>query len=59
MQRPILAQGASPAPSRYDSLTLREKEVLCLAAEGKTTPQIADILHLSVKTVEKHRATMM
>jgi len=54
-----LAQGASQTPSRYDSLTLREKEVLRLAAEGKTSPQIADMLHLSVKTVEKHRSSMM
>jgi two-component system response regulator NreC len=54
-----LLQGASQAPSRYDSLTLREKEVLRLAAEGRTTPEIADMLHLSVKTVEKHRASMM
>jgi two-component system response regulator NreC len=54
-----LAQGTGQAPSRYDSLTLREKEVLRLAAEGKTTPQIADMLYLSVKTVEKHRASMM
>ena len=54
-----LAHGSSQAPSRYDSLTLREKEVLRLAAEGKTTPQIAAMLHLSVKTVEKHRASMM
>jgi two-component system response regulator NreC len=54
-----LLQSAGPAPSRYDSLTLREKEVLRLAAEGRTTPEIADMLHLSVKTVEKHRASMM
>jgi len=45
--------------SRYDSLTLREKEVLRLVAEGKTTREMADMLHLSVKTVEKHRASMM
>jgi two-component system response regulator NreC len=54
-----LAQGIVQTQSRYDSLTLREKEVLRLAAEGKTTPEMADMLHLSVKTVEKHRASMM
>ena len=45
--------------SGYDSLTLREKEVLHLTAEGKTTREMADLLHLSTKTVEKHRAKMM
>lgn len=54
-----LAQGSDQARSRYDSLTLREKEVLRLAAEGKTTREIAEMLHLSAKTVEKHRSSMM
>jgi two-component system response regulator NreC len=54
-----LSQGIKQSHSRYESLTLREKEVLRLAAEGKTTPEMADMLHLSVKTIEKHRASMM
>jgi two-component system response regulator NreC len=54
-----LAQRTDRTQSRYDSLTLREKEVLRLAAEGKTTREIAEMLHLSVKTIEKHRASMM
>jgi len=54
-----LAQHPNQIASRYDSLSLREKEVLRLAAEGKTTREMADILHLSAKTVEKHRASMM
>ena len=54
-----LAQSTSRAKSRYDNLSLREKEVLRLAAEGKTTTEMADMLHLSAKTVEKHRAAMM
>lgn len=45
--------------SAYDTLTLREKEVLHLTAEGKTTREMAELLHLSAKTVEKHRAKMM
>lgn len=45
--------------SDYDRLTLREKEVLQLVAEGKTTREIAEVLCLSVKTVEKHRSSMM
>jgi two-component system response regulator NreC len=54
-----LAQRTNRVQSRYDSLTLREKEVLRLAAEGKTTGEMADMLHLSAKTIEKHRASMM
>jgi two-component system response regulator NreC len=54
-----LAQRSDQVQSRYDRLTLREKEVFRLAAEGKTTREMADMLHLSVKTLEKHRASMM
>jgi two-component system response regulator NreC len=54
-----LAQRADQPQSRYDGLTLREKEVLHLTAEGNTTREIAKMLHLSVKTVEKHRAKVM
>jgi two-component system response regulator NreC len=40
-------------------LTGREREVLQLVGEGKSSPDIARILHLSVKTVEGHRAKIM
>ena len=40
-------------------LTNREREVIQLLAEGKTTKQIALKLHISVKTVETHRRQMM
>jgi len=54
-----LARGTDYTQSSYDSLTLREKEVLHLTAEGKTTREMAEMLHLSSKTVEKHRAKVM
>ncbi len=39
-----------------DLLSPREREVLQLLAEGKGSSQIAESLHINVKTVETHRA---
>jgi two-component system response regulator NreC len=43
----------------YDRLTSREREVLQLVAEGHSNREIAALLHISVKTVETHRANLM
>src|SRR5688572_4027742 len=43
----------------YDPLTDRERQVLQLIAEGKTTKEIAVILGVSVKTAESHRSSLM
>ncbi|MBC7262980.1 MAG: response regulator transcription factor [Chloroflexi bacterium] len=43
----------------YQQLTDREREVLKLIAEGRTTREIADILVLSPKTVEGYRTSLM
>jgi len=40
-------------------LTAREREVLQLVAEGKTTKEVAATLHVSVKTVDSHREHIM
>ena len=40
-------------------LTVRQREILQLIAEGHTTKQIAGLLHLSTKTVETHRSQLM
>jgi two-component system response regulator NreC len=45
--------------SAFSVLSAREREVLQLMAEGKTTNQIADGLCVSVKTVEAHRKQVM
>jgi DNA-binding NarL/FixJ family response regulator len=45
--------------SVFAVLSAREREVLQLLAEGRPTKQIADHLHLSVKTVESHRKAVM
>jgi two-component system, NarL family, response regulator NreC len=43
----------------YDRLTLREKEVLQLIAQGKSNKEIAALLKISVNTVAVHRARLM
>jgi DNA-binding NarL/FixJ family response regulator len=42
-----------------DHLTPRQREILQLIAEGKSSKQIAQILKASVKTIESHRASLM
>jgi two-component system response regulator NreC len=49
----------SSALDPYDTLTDREREVLHLAAEGLTNPEIGRRLSLSTRTVETHRAKLM
>jgi DNA-binding NarL/FixJ family response regulator len=46
-------------PSSLEQLTPRQREVLKLIAEGRTTQQMADTLKVSVKTIESHRAQLM
>ena len=60
----VLTTLMSPQPgeipeSPSELLTPREREVLQLIAEGHTNNAIAEILTISVKTVEKHRASLM
>jgi len=57
------AQQVSPLDaagySAYDTLTTREREVLKLVAEGKTSAEIAALLYLSTRTVETYRTRLM
>ena len=45
--------------TEWDSITQREREVLKLVAEGYKNKDIAEMLHVSCKTVEKHRSNIM
>ena len=49
----------NPVKSKAPKLTSRQTEVLQLIAEGHATKQIAGLLSLSIKTVEKHRQDLM
>ena len=56
----ILADSvARPELSEVGDITPREKEVLELVAQGKSTKQIADLLGISIRTVESHRINML
>jgi DNA-binding NarL/FixJ family response regulator len=61
----IVAQGfisrskAQEESNPIDQLTVREREVLQLIAEGNTNQAIAHMLHITVNTVERHRANLI
>lgn len=48
-----------PGKDPHEKLTLREKEVLLLIAQGKSNKEIAALLNISVNTVAVHRARVM
>lgn len=54
-----LQQTTAKQLPEHSLLTAREREVLQLIAEGKTTKEIAAHLHVSVKTVETYRRLIM
>jgi DNA-binding NarL/FixJ family response regulator len=49
---------AIPEGDRF-RLTSRQKEIVQLLAEGKSSKEVASVLGLSVKTAETHRANIM
>jgi DNA-binding NarL/FixJ family response regulator len=57
----LAALDPSRNPSEFfgSTLTPRQREVLQLVAEGKTTKEISALLHISPKTVEFHRNSLM
>jgi DNA-binding NarL/FixJ family response regulator len=56
---PAHRQHDSAGDDRYAMLTGREREILQLVGEGYSNQEIADLLTLSVKTVQSHRAAVM
>lgn len=53
-----LSSGSGPSAA-LERLSPREREIFKLIAEGHTNRQIAGMLYISIKTVEKHRANLM
>jgi len=49
----------TPSEYSWDLLTVRERQVLKLIAEGSKNREISDYLSISLKTVEKHRTNLM
>jgi DNA-binding NarL/FixJ family response regulator len=49
--------GERPAPG--NSLTPREREAVKFIAEGRTNKELADLLGVSLRTAESHRAAVM
>jgi DNA-binding NarL/FixJ family response regulator len=49
----------NPAAANPNSLSKRDEEVLRLVAQGFTTKTIGEALHISPKTVEKHRSKIL
>ena len=54
-----LVDGAKQSQSSIDMLTPRQREILQMIAEGKSTKEIAYVLEVSVKTIETHRSALM
>jgi DNA-binding NarL/FixJ family response regulator len=52
-------RGARPEGSPLERLSDRELEVFRFLGQGSSTREIAQALHLSVKTIETHRAHIM
>ncbi len=51
--------GKEPLSSTREPLTTREREIIKLIAEGKSSKEVADLLYISSRTVQHHRANIM
>ena len=59
VSRAVMEAYRSKSEKPRDRLTVRERQVLQLIAEGKSTKDIASLLGISVKTAESHRTRLM
>ena len=55
----VMLEARSEPPAEAGNLTARQREVLQLLAEGRTMKEIANILHISPRTVESHKYEIM
>ena len=59
MAHDLRAGSATGSSTVVDRLSSREREIMQLIVEGNTNRSVAEILGISIKTVEKHRASLM
>jgi DNA-binding NarL/FixJ family response regulator len=59
LMREYLERARAGEPIHGELLTPREEEILKLVAEAHTNDQIGEMLHISKKTVERHRANIL
>lgn len=59
LQREGASEPAAATDTALDGLTARQREILQLVAEGRSTKDVAQLLSLSIKTVEAHRSQIM
>jgi len=55
----LLRRRQEPGGEVQEVLTHREREILKLLAEGRTSKEIAELLYISLRTVQNHRANLM
>jgi len=54
-----LGKGTTASGDEHLQITGREREIVQLLAEGKHSKEVADVLHITVKTVESHRSNIL
>ena len=62
LQPHLLTRAREPNPDMTEPFTVlsaREREVLCMIADGGSSKEIASALHVSSKTIEAHRTNLM
>lgn len=58
-QQRAMQNGQAEIRARYERLSPREREIMAFIAEGKSSKQVAQLLGISPRTVDAHRARLM